>query len=84
MKPGIHPDYGYVVFRDKSAGLRLPHPPDGHLARRSSGPDGNNTYPVIDVEIFQRAILSIPVGRRFSILRPGGAVRAALWERAPR
>lgn len=19
MKPGIHPDYGYVVFRDKSA-----------------------------------------------------------------
>ncbi|MEU6926940.1 type B 50S ribosomal protein L31 [Streptomyces sp. NPDC046631] len=50
MKPGIHPAYGPVVFRDKAAGSAF-------LTRStaSSGKtiewEDRNTYPVVDVEI---------------------------------
>ena len=50
MKPGIHPRYEPVVFRDRSAGFAF-------LTRSTrSSPETveweeGNTYPVIDVEI---------------------------------
>ncbi|MEV0531048.1 type B 50S ribosomal protein L31 [Kitasatospora sp. NPDC050463] len=50
MKPGIHPAYRPVVFRDKAGGLAF-------LTRSTvTSPDtveweDGNTYPVIDVEI---------------------------------
>ncbi|MCX4515342.1 type B 50S ribosomal protein L31 [Streptomyces sp. NBC_01619] len=50
MKPGIHPPYGPVVFRDKAAGSAF-------LTRSTMTSDKNiewedgNTYPVVDVEI---------------------------------
>lgn len=55
MKPEIHPTYGPVVFRDRSA--------DSQVLTRSTlagrlGPDANtvawsdgNTYPMVDVQI---------------------------------
>ncbi|PJE99635.1 50S ribosomal protein L31 [Streptomyces carminius] len=50
MKPGIHPPYRPVVFRDKSAGFAF-------LTRSTMGSDktieweDGNTYPVVDVEV---------------------------------
>ncbi|MFF3729462.1 type B 50S ribosomal protein L31 [Streptomyces sp. NPDC002476] len=50
MKPGIHPPYGPVVFRDKAAGSAF-------LTRSTVTGDktivweDGNTYPVVDVEI---------------------------------
>ncbi|MEE1942981.1 type B 50S ribosomal protein L31 [Streptomyces sp. TRM 70361] len=50
MKPGIHPPYGPVVFRDKSAGFAF-------LTRSTMSSDktieweDGNAYPVIDVEV---------------------------------
>lgn len=50
MKPGIHPDYGYVVFRDRSTDFAF-------LTRSTATSDqtivwsDGNTYPVIDVEV---------------------------------
>ncbi|MGW1836594.1 type B 50S ribosomal protein L31 [Streptomyces sp. BBFR2] len=50
MKPGIHPAYGPVVFRDKAAGFAF-------LTRSTATSDttveweDGRTYPVIDVEI---------------------------------
>ncbi|MEU3194040.1 type B 50S ribosomal protein L31 [Streptomyces sp. NPDC006992] len=50
MKPGIHPAYRPVVFRDKSAGFAF-------LTRSTMTGDATvawedgNTYPVVDVEI---------------------------------
>jgi large subunit ribosomal protein L31 len=50
MKPGIHPDYHYVVYRDRSAGFAF-------LARSTATSDNTlqwedgNTYPVLDVDI---------------------------------
>ncbi|MGW6708976.1 type B 50S ribosomal protein L31 [Streptomyces sp. NPDC054956] len=53
MKPGIHPAYGPVVFRDKAADFafltRSTAAGEQH-ARTIEWEDGN-TYPVIDVEI---------------------------------
>jgi len=50
MKAGIHPEYGYVVFRDKGA--------DFAFLTRSTAKSNNTilwsdgeTYPVIDVEV---------------------------------
>jgi large subunit ribosomal protein L31 len=50
MKPGIHPEYRPVVFRDKSANFAF-------LTRSTAAPtatiewtDGK-TYPVVDIEI---------------------------------
>jgi large subunit ribosomal protein L31 len=50
MKPGIHPTYRPIVFRDKAADFAF-------LARSTATSDktieweDGNTYPVIDVEI---------------------------------
>ncbi|MGY1439398.1 type B 50S ribosomal protein L31 [Streptomyces reniochalinae] len=50
MKPGIHPPYRPVVFRDKAAGHAF-------LTRSTRSSDSTvlwedgNTYPVVDVEI---------------------------------
>lgn len=50
MKPGIHPDYHPVVFRDKGADFAF-------LTRSTATPsetiewEDGNTYPVVDVEI---------------------------------
>ncbi|MFF9125176.1 type B 50S ribosomal protein L31 [Streptomyces sp. NPDC014889] len=50
MKPGIHPAYRPVVFRDRAADFAF-------LTRSTATSDrtveweGGNTYPVIDVEI---------------------------------
>ncbi len=50
MKPGIHPDYGYVVFRDKGADFAFLTRSTATSDRTVVWSDGN-TYPVIDVEI---------------------------------
>jgi large subunit ribosomal protein L31 len=50
MKPGIHPDYGYVVFRDKSADFAFLTRSTATSGQTIEWSDGN-TYPVIDVEI---------------------------------
>jgi large subunit ribosomal protein L31 len=50
MKPGIHPSYGPVVFRDKSAGSAFLTRSTATSKQTIEWDDGN-TYPVIDVEI---------------------------------
>jgi large subunit ribosomal protein L31 len=50
MKPGIHPAYGPVVFRDKGAGTAFLTRSTATSANTVEWSDGN-TYPVIDVEI---------------------------------
>jgi large subunit ribosomal protein L31 len=50
MKPGIHPEYRAVVFRDQAAGYSfLTHSTAGS-AQSVVWEDGK-TYPVIDVEV---------------------------------
>ncbi|WP_026929107.1 type B 50S ribosomal protein L31 [Glycomyces tenuis] len=50
MKQDIHPEYGYVVFRDRGADYSF-------LTRSTLGSDetveweDGNTYPVVDVQI---------------------------------
>lgn len=50
MKQGIHPDYGYVVFRDKGADFAFLTRSTATSDRTVVWSDGK-TYPVIDVEI---------------------------------
>ena len=50
MQPGIHPAYGPVVFRDKSAGSAFLTRSTATSNQTIVWEDGN-TYPVIDVEI---------------------------------
>lgn len=50
MKPGIHPDYHPVVFRDKAGGLTFLTRSTATSNQTIEWEDGN-TYPVIDVEI---------------------------------
>ena len=50
MKPGIHPDYHHVVFRDKSADFAFLTRSTVTSAQTIEWEDGN-TYPVIDIEI---------------------------------
>ncbi|HYZ57813.1 MAG TPA: type B 50S ribosomal protein L31 [Streptosporangiaceae bacterium] len=50
MKPGIHPDYHPVVFRDRSAGFAFLTRSTATSDKTIDWEDGN-TYPVIDVEI---------------------------------
>lgn len=54
MRPGIHPEYGPVVFRDKSAGFSFltrstlaAAPPTSETIEWEDG----GTYPVIDVDV---------------------------------
>jgi large subunit ribosomal protein L31 len=50
MKPGIHPDYHPVVFRDRSANFTFLTKSTLTSGNTIEWEDGN-TYPVIDVEI---------------------------------
>ncbi|MGK4584835.1 type B 50S ribosomal protein L31 [Kitasatospora sp. HPMI-4] len=50
MKPGIHPEYRPVVFRDKAGGLAFLTRSTVTSSNTIDWEDGN-TYPVIDVEI---------------------------------
>lgn len=50
MKPGIHPDYGPVVFRDKSADFAFLTRSTATSSHTIEWEDGN-TYPVIDIDI---------------------------------
>ena len=50
MKKDIHPAYGYVVFRDRSAGYQFLTRSTATSDRTIEWEDGN-TYPVVDVEI---------------------------------
>lgn len=50
MKPGIHPEYRPVVFRDRSADLAFLTRSTATTSNTVLWEDGN-TYPVIDVEI---------------------------------
>ncbi|MGP3973825.1 type B 50S ribosomal protein L31 [Streptomyces sp. 8N114] len=54
MKPGIHPAYGPVVFRDKSADFAFLTRSTRTNEQTIQWEDGN-TYPVIDVEISSRS-----------------------------
>ncbi|MBO8186185.1 type B 50S ribosomal protein L31 [Streptomyces spirodelae] len=54
MKPGIHPAYGPVVFRDKSADFAFLTRSTLTSERTIEWEDGN-TYPVVDVEISSRS-----------------------------
>jgi large subunit ribosomal protein L31 len=50
MKPGIHPDYHPVVFRDRAADFMILTKStltSGHTIEWEDG----NTYPLVDVEI---------------------------------
>ena len=53
MQPDIHPTYGPVVFRDRSAGVSFLS--RSTLAARSGGPvvewEDGRTYPVVDVDV---------------------------------
>ncbi|GAA1643857.1 type B 50S ribosomal protein L31 [Actinoplanes couchii] len=50
MKPGIHPDYHPVVYRDRSANYAFLTRSTATSDRTIEWEDGH-TYPVIDVEI---------------------------------
>lgn len=50
MRPGIHPRYEPVVFRDRSAGFAFLTRSTRSSPETVEWEDGN-TYPVIDVEI---------------------------------
>ena len=50
MKPGIHPDYRPVVFRDASAGFAFLTRSTATGDKTVEWEDGN-TYPVIDVDV---------------------------------
>ena len=50
MKPGIHPDYRPVVFRDQAAGYSFLTRSTASSSQTVQWEDGK-TYPVIDVEV---------------------------------
>jgi large subunit ribosomal protein L31 len=50
VKPGIHPDYRPVVFRDQAAGYSFLTRSTTHSSQTVQWEDGK-TYPVIDVEV---------------------------------
>lgn len=50
MKPGIHPVYGPVVFRDKAAGFAFLTRSTARGEQTVEWEDGR-TYPVVDVEV---------------------------------
>ena len=51
MKPGIHPDYHLVVFRDKSADFAILTRSTMTSTQTIEWEDGR-TYPVVDVDVF--------------------------------
>jgi large subunit ribosomal protein L31 len=50
MKPGIHPTYQYVVYRDRSAGFAFLTRSTATSDKTVEWEDGRS-YPVLDVEI---------------------------------
>ena len=50
MRPGIHPDYRLVVFRDRSAGTAFLTRSTAQPAQTVEWEDGR-TYPVVDVDV---------------------------------
>ncbi|AGZ42073.1 type B 50S ribosomal protein L31 [Actinoplanes friuliensis] len=50
MKTGIHPTYGYVVYRDRSADYSFLTRSTATSDKTVEWEDGN-TYPVLDVDI---------------------------------
>ncbi|WP_025274378.1 type B 50S ribosomal protein L31 [Haloglycomyces albus] len=50
MKDGIHPDYGYVVFRDAAAGYSFLTRSTATSEKTIEWENGR-TYPVVDVQI---------------------------------
>ena len=50
MKPGIHPTYRYVVFRDKSADVAFLTRSTMTSSRELRWEDGRS-YPVVDVDV---------------------------------
>jgi large subunit ribosomal protein L31 len=50
MKPGIHPDYHPVVYRDRSANFAFLTRSTATSDRTIEWEDGH-TYPVVDVEV---------------------------------
>ena len=50
MRPGIHPDYRLVVFRDRSAGIAFLTRSTAQPAQTVEWEDGR-TYPVVDVDV---------------------------------
>jgi len=50
VKPGIHPEYRPVVFRDASAGFAFLTRSTATSGKTVEWEDGN-TYPVIDVDV---------------------------------
>jgi large subunit ribosomal protein L31 len=50
MKKNIHPQYGYVVYRDKGADTAFLTRSTAGSDKRIAWPDGN-TYPVLDVDV---------------------------------
>jgi large subunit ribosomal protein L31 len=50
MKPGIHPVYGPVVFRDKAAGYAFLSRSTARSEQTVEWEDGRS-YPVVDVEV---------------------------------
>ena len=50
MKQNIHPQYGYVVYRDKGAGTSFLTRSTGTSSKTVEWTDGNS-YPVLDVDI---------------------------------
>jgi large subunit ribosomal protein L31 len=50
MKPGIHPNYQYVVYRDRSAGFAFLTRSTATSDKTVEWEDGRS-YPVLDVEI---------------------------------
>lgn len=54
MKPGIHPDYHPVVFRDRSADYAFLTRSTRSSKETIEWTDGN-TYPVIDIEVSDKS-----------------------------
>ena len=50
MRPGNHPDYRLVVFRDRSAGTSFLTRSTARPAQTVEWEDGR-TYPVVDVDV---------------------------------
>lgn len=50
MKKNIHPQYGYVVYRDKGAGTQFLTRSTAKSEKTVELPDGT-VYPVLDVDI---------------------------------
>ena len=50
MRPGIHPDYHLIVFRDKSADFAFLTRSTMTSSQTIEWEDGN-TYPVVDVDV---------------------------------